>query len=151
MYYCVVFFLTAFKINNLLVQPDLLDRISLSHQHFEQHAHIHTALCIVLHWTVFSVNAVEEFLYVAEQEKVEKRKDNEYSPQITNSGLHSDMYMCGPCRHRQTMKFKSHGQHGPSLPHKYRKHKFWAALVHLHVWFNDHYLQRWRHSHQSQL
>ena len=64
---------SAFKLNNLLFQLDLLDHISLSHQHFKQHAHINTALAFFLkHKTVYSLNATEEFLYVAEQEKVEK-------------------------------------------------------------------------------
>lgn len=40
----------------------------------KQHAHSNTAPCIVLYRTVLSLNAAEEFLFVAEQrEKVEKR------------------------------------------------------------------------------
>lgn len=44
---CAVFFWLAFKHNNLWLQPDLLDRILMSHWHFKQHTHTDTSSYIV--------------------------------------------------------------------------------------------------------
>lgn len=54
--HCATFFWSAFKQSNLLLQPDLLDCISLSVQHCKQHSHTNRVTCIVYTQDCFSMN-----------------------------------------------------------------------------------------------